>query len=275
MRYLFLRLLPKNLVSKLLGKLADLQLPSPLLVSFIQLYSRIYAVNLNEIKAPSLEKFKTFNDFFTRQLNPKSRPIDNDPDSVISPVDGSVAEFGDIANGLMIQTKGVYYSLTDLVGPKHAKLFKDGFFITLYLSPSDYHRIHAPISGRVTEFSYFSGNLWPVNDFGVKHIGGLFSINERIVTALEGKSSSVGMVKVGATVVGKIKVEYSDLTSNSGEKTQLYLPVFPARLYEKGDEVGRFQLGSTVILLFEKDRFKPTDLRKGKAVKMGQAIGQC
>ncbi|MCG8337691.1 MAG: phosphatidylserine decarboxylase, partial [Proteobacteria bacterium] len=111
--------------------------------------------------------------------------------------------------------------------------------------------------------------------FGVKHIGGLFSINERIVTALEGKSSSVGMVKVGATVVGKIKVEYSDLTSNSGEKTQLYLPVFPARLYEKGDEVGRFQLGSTVILLFEKDRFKPTDLRKGKAVKMGQAIGQC
>jgi phosphatidylserine decarboxylase len=193
--------------------LADLKLPSPLLISLIQLYSKLYAVKLNEIKASSLTEFKTFNDFFTRQLNPKSRPIDNDPDSVISPVDGKIAEFGDITNSLMIQTKGVYYSLIDLVGTKHAKLFKDGFFLTLYLSPSDYHRIHSPISGRVTEFSYFSGNLWPVNELGVKRIGGLFSINERIVTAVEGKSSSIGMVKVGATVVGKIKVDYSDLSS--------------------------------------------------------------
>ncbi len=275
MRYLFLRLLPKNLISKFLGKLADIQLPSPLLVSFIQLYSKVYAVNLNEIKAPSLASFKSFNDFFTRQLNPKSRPIDNNPDSVISPVDGKIAEYGDITNGLLIQTKGIYYSLNDLVGTKQASLFKDGYYITFYLSPSDYHRIHAPISGRITEFSYFSGNLWPVNDFGVKHVGGLFSINERIVTALEGKNGSVGMVKVGATVVGKIKVEYSDLASNTGEKTQLHLPVFPARLFEKGDEVGRFQLGSTVILLFQKGQFTPRDLQKQKSVKMGQPIGLC
>ena len=273
MNYLVLKLLPKNLFSKVMGKLAEARLPSPLLQSFLKLYCTYYAVNLQEMANTSLKQFNTFNEFFTRQLDPQKRPIDDDPESVISPVDGKIAEFGEIKNGLLLQTKGVLYSISDLVGKKMARIFKDGYFITLYLSPSDYHRIHTPVSGTINDFSYFSGNLWPVNDLGVSLIGGLFSLNERIVTSIKSECGTVAVVKVGATVVGKIKLNYSDLSSNKGEKNQLHLPVFPIKSYQKGDEIGRFQLGSTVILLFEKDRFKPLQLLQDQSIKMGQALG--
>lgn len=272
MKYLFLKLLPKNLTSKLMGKLADLRVPSPLLLSAIKVYSRFYKVNLNEIKLP-LNRFKTFNDFFTRDLKTEARPVNDTPGSIVSPVDGSIAEFGPIKNRLLIQTKGIYYSLTDLVGEKQTKLFEDGFFITLYLSPSDYHRIHSPVTGTVNEFSYFSGNLWPVNAIGVKNVGGLFSLNERIVTMMEGSFGRLAVVKVGATVVGRITLDYSDLKSNSDQKSQLHLPVFPPKKYKKGQEIGQFQLGSTVILLFEKGRFTPASLQNGQSIRMGEIIG--
>lgn len=272
MRYLFLRLLPKNLISRLIGTLADLELPHPLLSSVIELYCRFYDVKRHEMKTP-IGSMKNFNDFFTRELRPELRPIDQTPGSVVSPVDGAIAEFGPIEKGLLVQTKGVLYSLADLVGEESATVFKDGYFVTLYLSPADYHRIHVPISGKVKSFSYFSGNLWPVNSFGVKRVGGLFALNERIVTPIEGDQGTVGMVKVGATVVGKIKVKYHSLTSNNRKPTQLNLPILPERSFRKGDEIGRFQLGSTVILLFEKGKFTPKDLQKGDPIKLGQIIG--
>ncbi len=272
MKYLFLKLLPKNLTSKLMGKLADLQVPSPLLLSFIRMYSRYYKVNLSEIRHP-LSRFKSFNEFFTRELNPGSRPIDQKTGSIVSPVDGRIAEFGTIENRLLIQTKGIYYSLTDLVGEKQAEIFENGYFVTFYLSPSDYHRIHSPAAGTVHEFSYFNGNLWPVNAVGVTNVGGLFSLNERIVTQLEGSFGKLAIIKVGATVVGRIKLDYSDLTSNSGKRSQVHLPVFPPKIYQKGQEIGQFQLGSTVILLFEKDRFKPAPIRQNQVVRMGESLG--
>lgn len=272
MKYLLLRLLPKNLTSRLAGLLADLELPSPILSSLIDVYSRYYNIKRHEIKTP-VGSMKTFNDFFTRELRPELRPIDQEPGSVVSPVDGTIAEFGDIEKGLLVQTKGILYSLEDLVGKQNAMVFQDGYFVTLYLSPADYHRIHVPIAGKVREFSYFSGNLWPVNSIGVNNVGGLFALNERIVTPVEGDRGIVGMVKVGATIVGKIKVNYSDLSSNSKHATQLNLPVTPSRTYRKGDEIGRFQLGSTVILLFEKGRFKPSDIKPGIPVKLGEKIG--
>jgi phosphatidylserine decarboxylase len=273
MKYLLLKLLPKNLFSKLLGKLSELELPSPLLGSFLHLYCNVFKVDLSEIKSPSLKSFKTFNDFFTRSLKQDARPIDQDPNSIVSPVDGKIAEFGSIKNGLLLQSKGIFYTINDLVGAKHGELFKNGYFVTLYLSPADYHRIHTPMAGFVKEFSYFSGNLWPVNDLGVSNVGGLFSLNERVVTILDGSDGRVALVKVGATVVGKITLDYSKLVSNNGQKTQLRLPVFPPKRYEKGDEIGRFQLGSTVILLFEPNRFSPIALNRGKYVKMGQVLG--
>ncbi len=272
MRYLLLRLLPKNLISRLAGVLADLELPAPALSSLIQLYCQFYSVKRHEIKTP-VGSMRTFNDFFTRELRPELRPIDQTPDSVVSPVDGTIAEFGRIEQGLLVQTKGILYSLIDLVGKESAAVFKEGYFVTIYLSPADYHRIHVPISGKIRNFSYFSGNLWPVNSIGVKQIGGLFALNERIVTPIEGDQGIIGLVKVGATIVGKIKVNYSDLSSNSKNPTQLNMPIIPERAYRKGDEIGRFQLGSTVILLFEKGKFKPIGIKPEKPVKLGQMIG--
>lgn len=264
--------MPKNLLSRFAGILADLELPKPVLSSLIQLYCQFYSVKRHEMKTP-IGLMRTFNDFFTRELRPELRPIDETQDGVISPVDGKIAEFGPIEQGLLVQTKGILYSLADLVGEKSAAVFKEGYFVTIYLSPADYHRIHVPISGKIKSFSYFSGNLWPVNSFGVKQIGGLFAINERIVTPIEGEKGVVGLVKVGATIVGKIKVNYSDLTSNSKKPTQLNLPVIPERAYRKGEEIGQFQLGSTVILLFEKGKFTPADIQPGSSVKLGQMLG--
>ncbi|MBU2645725.1 phosphatidylserine decarboxylase [bacterium] len=272
MRYLLLRLLPKNLLSRLAGILADLTLPAPILSSLIQVYCQFYNVKQHEIKTP-FGSMRTFNDFFTRELRPELRPIDQTPGSVVSPVDGTIAEFGKIEQGLLVQTKGILYSLNDLVGDKNAAVFKDGYFVTIYLSPADYHRIHLPVSGKVKYFSYFSGNLWPVNRFGVKQIGGLFSLNERIVTPITGDHGTIALVKVGATIVGKIKLDYSELSTNNKQPTQLDLPIIPEKVYRKGDEIGRFQLGSTVILLFEKDKFNPADILPGDYVKVGQKIG--
>ena len=272
MKYLFLRVLPKNLLSRLLGLLSDIRLPSPVLTSLIQLYCHIYKIRLEEVKG-SINQMTSFTEFFTRPLKPEFRPIDTSTASVVSPVDGTIAEFGNIENGLLVQTKGILYSLIDFIGEKGAKQFDQGYFVTIYLSPADYHRIHTPVAGNVKKFSYFSGNLWPVNNTGVSKVGGLFALNERIVTPIITDKGTVALVKVGATVVGKIKLDYSDLSSNKGEPTQLYLPVIPARYYEKGDEIGRFQLGSTVILLFEKELFVPDNLYKGKKIQMGQTIG--
>lgn len=257
----------------MLGALSDIKLPSPILRSFIRIYCQFYAVKLDEAKK-AIGQFKTFNDFFTRELKPEVRPIDDQPDSIVSPVDGTIAEFGEIKNDLLVQTKGIYYSSIDLVGETYAAYFKNGFFITLYLSPADYHRIHTPIAGVLKEFSYFSGNLWPVNDFGVRNVGGLFSLNERIVSLIETKKTKVALVKVGATVVGKIKLEYSDLSSNRGEASRFHLPVFPPKNYKKGDEIGRFQLGSTVILLFQNGSINPENLVRNRKIKMGEILGK-
>ena len=273
MRYLALKLLPKNLISRLMGALADAPLPSPVLLSVIKLYAQIYQIRLDEVKKP-LGEMKNFTQFFTRELKEGSRPIPQDPKVVVSPVDGTIAQFGSIENGLLVQAKGIYYSLADLVGPDLAKEFTEGYFVTIYLSPADYHRIHTPVAGKVSRFSYFSGQLWPVNRFGVEKVGGLFAINERLVTPIESQEAGlVGLVKVGATVVGKIKTTYTNLSSNQGLSSALNLPVLPAKAYAKGAELGHFQLGSTVILLFQKGRFVPHEFIPGKKLQMGQLIG--
>jgi len=272
MKFLLLRLLPKNLASRLAGQLADLRLPIPILTALIKIYTQFYRVDLAEMKKP-LAALKTFNEFFTRELKPGIRPIDPDPDSVVSPVDGTVAEFGAIAQGLLVQTKGVLYALSDLVGSAEAARLADGYYLTLYLSPSDYHRIHAPIAGTVKRFSYFSGQLWPVNALGVERVGGLFALNERLVTPLETDRGTVVVVKVGATIVGRITLDYSSLRSTARKQSQLDLPVNPARTYGKGAEIGQFQLGSTVLLLFEKGRFEPHQLHAQKRVRVGEVLG--
>ena len=164
--------------------------------------------------------------------------------------------------------------MNDLVGKKHGEKFEDGYFITIYLSPADYHRIHTPVAGKVNSFTYFSGNLWPVNRIGVKNVGSLFAINERIVTPIQSDVGETLLVKVGATVVGKISLDYHELKTNQRHTpTQLNIPVIPAKKYKKGQEIGQFQLGSTVILIFSKNQMEPVELRKNKKIKLGEIIG--
>jgi len=272
MRYQLIKLLPKNLLSRMAGVLADTKLPSPLLQSFLKGYIKFYQVRLEEVEHP-VDRMKNFTEFFTRSLKEGARPIDPTPKGVVSPVDGKLAQFGPITDGLLTQTKGVFYSLVDLVGESMAAEFLEGYFLTLYLSPADYHRIHAPVAGTVRRFSYFSGQLWPVNNIGIRHVAGLFSVNERLITPLESPAGLVAVIKVGATVVGKITTAYSGLTSNSGHSTVLNLPIEPPRQFQKGQELAQFQLGSTVILLFQKGRFTPEALEPGQKVRMGQLIG--
>lgn len=273
MKYLFLKLLPKNLVSRFAGYLADLPVPAPMLQSLIQVYSKFYKIQLDEVKQP-LSSFRCFTDFFIRELKTEARFVDDTPNSIVSPVDGTIAEFGDIEDGLLVQAKGVYYTLNDLVGKNIAKKFEDGYFITIYLSPADYHRIHTPIAGKVKSFTYFSGNLWPVNRIGVKNVGSLFAVNERIVTPVQSDNGEILLIKVGATVVGKISLDYHKLKTNQrNTSTQLDIPVIPAKKYKKGQEIGQFQLGSTVILLFAKNQMTPVGLQKNKKIKLGEMIG--
>lgn len=273
MKFLFLKLLPKNLISRIAGYIADKKLSAGLLQSIIHVYANIYRIKLDELKIP-VRQMTSFNEFFTRELKKEFRPVDQGTNSLISPVDGTIAEFGKIERGLMVQTKGILYSLYDLVGDREGAVFEGGQYMTIYLSPADYHRIHFPVAGIVKKFSYFSGNLWPVNSFGVNFVGGLFALNERIVTPIESKWGTVGVVKVGATIVGKIKLKFDSLTSNSGQETQLNLPVMPPKTFKKGDELGRFQLGSTVILLFQKNQVTFSEISGDKKVKMGQKIGE-
>lgn len=272
MKYLFLRLLPKNILSRVVGYLTEVKVPSPMLVALLKVYCHFYKVRLHEAIKP-LNQFSCFNDFFTRQLKIGVRPVDSDPKSIVSPVDGTVAEFGQIKDNLLIQTKGILYSVNDLVGENLGSSFEDGYFLTIYLSPADYHRIHSPVNGTVSSFSYFSGNLWPVNKMGIENVGGLFAINERVVSPIDTKNGKVALIKVGATCVGKIAVKYDSIQSNTGHKTALDLPVNPPKSFQKGDEIGRFNLGSTVILLFEKNQFQPQELHIGQKVQYGQVIG--
>ena len=273
MNYPLLRALPKNMTSRLVGLAMEIKAPAPLLGSLIRLYCRIYRIDTTEIKKP-LQSFASFAEFFVRELKEGTRPVDPEESSIVSPVDGTVVEFGPIEDGLLVQAKGVLYSMVDLVGRQSAASFDGGYFITIYLSPADYHRIHAPAGGKVSRFGYFAGSLWPVNKIGVACVSGLFSLNERIVTPMETERGEIAVVKVGATMVGKISLDYDSLTTNAKKSTAPNIPVIPAKNYRKGAEIGRFQLGSTVILLFQKNQIEPVNLFRGRKTKLGQTIAR-
>ncbi len=217
--------------------------------------------------------YKNFNDFFTRQLKQDARLVDNDKDGISSPVDGIIGYFGKIENSTLFQAKGISYSLENLVvNQDYCKLFQNGLYITLYLSPRHYHRIHHPVSGKIEELFYIPGTLYPVNFFAVNNIPALFTLNERLITLVENPDmGKIAVIKVGATIVGKIKVTYDALESNQKQKnvvSKKYHDLFA----EKGKELGRFQMGSTVILLFSNDKIHFHGLEQGKELRFGEKI---
>lgn len=273
MLFMLIQALPKKAVSRMVGRFAR----SPLSRRLIPLYIRRFDIDLSQVEKP-WQEYKTLLDFFVRGLKPGARPIDPGEKSVVSPVDGTVYQQGRIKEGTLLQAKGINYSLDTLLGNNEeaAKCFEGGQFLTIYLSPKDYHRIHAPVAGRVLGLTYIPGSLFPVNRLGLRHVRGLFAKNERLITYLESEAGRIAVVKVGATNVGSIKVTYDPqmCTNRSRRRLEHKKYSHDPRL-DKGEEMGRFEFGSTVILLFESEGIRwCMDLTPGASLQMGQPIAE-
>jgi phosphatidylserine decarboxylase len=263
-----MRLMPTHAISRMVGHLAE----QPFSRGIIPFFAKQFGIAVEEAEK-NAQEYGSLNEFFTRKLKPGMRPVASEPDAIVSPADGKVAAFGLIKEGKLIQAKGVYYTVWDLLGipEKEAKRFDGGQFITVYLSPRDYHRVHSPISGRITDYSYLPGTLFPVNAFGE----GLLAKNERLITFIESTAGLVGVVKVGATIVGSVKVRYSNTATTNirAGVVERGKPTEPLQI-EKGEEIGYFRFGSTVVLVFEQGAIQfAEDLKVGQMVKMGEKIG--
>lgn len=261
--------LPQNKISKAVGILAK----SSLSKHFIQPFANHFKIDTSLAEKP-VSQYKSLNDFFTRRLKEGARPINNELDSIVSPVDGVIAQMGQIKNGTLIQAKGIHYSLQQLIANGNHSVFEDGHFMTVYLSPSDYHRIHMPFTATITEYKYVPGRLFPVNDIGVNYVEGLFTKNERLTTFFNLNGSHAALVKVGAFIVGSIQITYEDSIHNQhrGQSMQSILKEEPT--YQKGEELGWFEFGSTIILILDKNAGEfLTSLQPGDKLLMGQKIG--
>ncbi len=260
------------LLSRLTGRLCDLRLPRALLVPVIRGYSRICGVDLAEAAQPPAA-YPTFNAFFTRRLRDGCRPVEGQPGVVVSPCDALVRTIGPPPHdGRLEQIKGSSYSLEALLGSSEdARRFAAGQHATLYLSPAMYHRVHAPADGRIRAWRYVPGRLFPVNGAGVRTIPGLFTRNERVCVFLDTEDHGpLAVVLVGAANVGRISLAFADLVTNRGAREGDYAP--PAALPVcRGDELGVFNLGSTVVLLLADPSLVPA-AGEGELVRMGRPL---
>ena len=272
--FLFFQWFPKRLFSRLMGIFAGTPWPRWLLGAGIRLYAGWFRIDMSEFEVPS-GGFRTFNAFFTRKLKPGARPIDAAGSPLVSPVDGTVLSMQRVAGGKLIQAKGKEYSLSELLGGVEGwEKFDGGEALTVYLSPRDYHRIHSPCRGTIRRFAYVPGDVWTVGALGVGGVPHLFSRNERVAVFLEGPLGEVALVAVGATVVGGIRLVYHPLVTNRPGAVAFTHTLDPGFEVETGDEVGQFQVGSTVILLTRPGETEMISLGAGDPVRMGQTIGR-
>jgi len=273
-----LRVLPKNAISRLAGRIVSLRLP-PLLQRWqIRAFARIFGVDWSEIRDP-ITSFRSLQDFFVRALLPEARPVAADPDAFVSPCDGAWGESGIVKAGMLLQIKGRPYSLAALLGSDaSAKHFEGGSYATIYLSPRDYHRFHAPCDVVVAQLRYLPGTLWPVNRAGVEGVDALFAQNERICTFMDlpapGGRNALCIVAVGATLVGKVRVNFDSLSSNlPGAAVQERLYAEEAPRLVKGEEWGRFEFGSTLVVIIAPGVAELEVHEPGTSVRMGARIG--
>ena len=272
MHYWVFRGFPKRALSRLAGWLAGRRRPRALLRLAIRLYVRVYRIDMAPFEGTA-DSFETFNAFFARPLRPGRRPIAADPDAIVSPVDGRISALGKIDDGRLPQVKGVHYSLGGLLaGDESWTDYLGGQFVTLYLAPPDYHRIHAPVAGMVRRFRYIPGEYWSVGPAGLSSVPRLYERNERLVTFIEAPFGAVAVIAVGAMIVGGIRVVYHPHPTGAraaGPRGETLAE--PYRL-EKGAELGRFELGSSVVLLMRKGEAELRPLRPGDRLRMGEPI---
>jgi phosphatidylserine decarboxylase len=241
----------------------------------IELYVRAYDVDMDEAIVPP-DGFRTFDEFFTRALRPGARPIEGDEDTLVSPADGLLEDVGPIEPGAVLRVKGQEYDVGELLGdPADAPRFVGGTFAVVYLSPRDYHRVHAPVTGSVHTVRHVGGTLLPVNAFGVASYPRLFARNERVAMAQSSdRFGEVVSIMVGAIGVGRISVAFdaSVMTNvGRGPTTHRYHPA-EAPMLARGDELGTFHLGSTVVMLMSPGQSLDFRVRAGDRLRVGQAM---
>jgi phosphatidylserine decarboxylase len=247
--------MPKHLISRLVGKIASAKM-GWLTTQLISLFIKAFKINMAEAKFKNASDFDTFNNFFTRELEAGARVINDNDNTICFPVDGAISQQGDIVDGRLIQAKGFNYNLTTLLGGDQntSAAFQGGKFSCIYLAPKDYHRIHMPMAATLREMIYVPGELFSVNPLTARNVPDLFARNERVVAVFDTKFGAFSMVLVGATIVASIETTWAGtITPPAG--SDIFRWQYPADgddaiRFEKGDEMGRFKLGSTVITTF-------------------------
>jgi phosphatidylserine decarboxylase len=240
-------------------------------------FARAYGIDLAEAEKP-IDQYTGFDEFFTRRLVPGARPVDARPGRLVSPADGTVVESGLVTQGKLLQAKGLFFSLSELLAdPDAAARLEGGAYLITYLSPKDYHRVHSPVSGRVVGWHHIPGTLFTVSARGVLREPGLFIRNERFVTLIESEGALVAVVMVAAVGVGHVTVSYDPDVATHGAR--FLRAAVKHRRYDvpkpigRGEELGIFHLGSTTIVVFEPGRATLDPLSSGSSVKMGAGIG--
>lgn len=271
--------LPKHLLTALVYRLARIRVPA-FKDLLIRSFLRIYAIDLDEVSKSVPGEFVNFNEFFTRELRSDARPIESSDSSIVSPADGFVNAAGHIEKNMLLQAKGFGYGLEELLATDldDAKIYQDGSFVTIYLAPFNYHRVHAPLAGELVATRFVPGALFSVNQSTVSNLRGLFVRNERLICHFKATAGPYVLIFVGAMNVGSITTPWTgeirprkgNIVENIGVQNST-----PPMAVDKGGLLGWFNMGSTVIVLLPPDicSWRP-DLNTGDALKMGEAIGQ-
>jgi len=272
---ILLSILPQHLLSRFVGMLASSQLRW-IRMPFMRWFACHYKVDLSIAERSKLTDYDSFNDFFTRALKLGVRAIDQDQHSIISPVDGCVSQIARVDDGELIQAKGKTFSVQSLLGGDEtlSEPFNHGSFTTLYLAPKDYHRIHMPFTGTLRRMICIPGKLFSVNHASVNHVDQLFARNERVACVFDTNIGPMAVVLVGAMLVASIKVSWDGVLMPSRPRKITFIDYSDKNIViEKGEELGRFLLGSTVILLFNDQMNWLPEFKTLSTVQMGQAIG--
>jgi len=269
-----LYVLPHHAISRIVLKLTRLTWQKN---AVIRWFIKKFDVDMSDAVESEPDAYKHFNAFFTRALKPAARPICDGLSSVACPADGCVSALGPIADNRLFQAKGHDYTLAQLLGNQDVEIerYRHGSFITIYLSPKDYHRLHMPLAGQLQSQTYVPGRLFSVAPHTVKTVNGIFARNERVIAQFDTNAGAMALVLVGAINVAAIETVWSGLVTpprHSGVKHEPY-PVDTLSL-DKGQEMGRFNMGSTIIAIFEQNLDWHSSLRTGTDVRMGQAIAE-
>lgn len=267
---------PHRAFNRLSGFLANHRYP-PLKNYLIRYFLKRYAVNLQEAQESDPFQYPSFNAFFTRALKSALRPIDANESGWVSPADGCLSAFGSIVENQLLQAKGQHYGLSALLGGPtlYDESFQSGRFLTVYLAPKDYHRVHMPVSGHLTHMIYVPGHLFSVNARTAATLPNLFTRNERVIALFETQFGPMALVLVGAMIVGNIETVWAGTVlpyRDTGVRRITYeQPLF----FRKGEEMGRFLLGSTVIVIWSQGAMQwRADLQEGMTLKMGECLGE-